>query len=70
MRATSCNRCHRRKCVCDKGAFATETVNKVVTVPVPGVKGDSPYIGDNGNWWVGEEDTGVSAQQMYKIAEW
>lgn len=21
-----------------------------------------PYIGDNGNWWVGENDTGVKAQ--------
>ena len=21
-----------------------------------------PYIGENGNWWVGEEDTGIQAQ--------
>lgn len=30
----------------------------------PGPKGDpgdSPYIGENGNWWVGDTDTGVSA---------
>lgn len=27
----------------------------------PGKDGDTPYIGDNGNWWVGDEDTGVSA---------
>ena len=23
---------------------------------------DAPYIGENGNWWVGDTDTGVSAQ--------
>ena len=23
---------------------------------------NTPYIGENGNWWVGDEDTGVSAQ--------
>ena len=26
-----------------------------------GLKGDSPYIGKNGNWWIGDKDTGVSA---------
>lgn len=26
-----------------------------------GVDGDTPYIGENGNWWIGENDTGVSA---------
>lgn len=26
-----------------------------------GEPGDTPYIGENGNWWIGEEDTGVSA---------
>lgn len=26
-----------------------------------GVDGESPYIGENGNWWVGDEDTGVYA---------
>lgn len=25
------------------------------------VKKKSPYIGENGNWWIGEEDTGVQA---------
>jgi hypothetical protein len=24
-------------------------------------KGDSPFIGGNGNWWVGDMDTGVTA---------
>lgn len=27
----------------------------------PGNDGETPYIGDNGNWWIGETDTGVSA---------
>ena len=26
-----------------------------------GADGVTPHIGDNGNWWIGEEDTGVSA---------
>ena len=26
-----------------------------------GADGDSPYIGENGNWWVGDTDTGVSS---------
>ncbi|MFR9500644.1 MAG: hypothetical protein SNH18_09405, partial [Rikenellaceae bacterium] len=26
-----------------------------------GPPGETPYIGANGNWWVGEEDTGVAA---------
>ena len=24
--------------------------------------GNTPYIGDNGNWWIGNTDTGVKAQ--------
>lgn len=26
-----------------------------------GKNGETPYIGGNGNWWIGTEDTGVSA---------
>ena len=26
-----------------------------------GPRGFSPYIGDNGNWWINDEDTGVKA---------
>ena len=29
---------------------------------VPGPAGETPYIGENGNWWIGDEDTGVKAQ--------
>lgn len=32
----------------------------------PGAPGDSPYIGNNGNWWVGETDTGVRAVSAFK----
>lgn len=28
----------------------------------PGKDGLTPHIGENGNWWIGEEDTGVKAQ--------
>ncbi|MBW7838442.1 MAG: collagen-like protein [Chitinophagaceae bacterium] len=31
-----------------------------------GADGDSPYIGINGNWWVGETDTGVRAVSAFK----
>lgn len=27
----------------------------------PGNDGKTPYIGENGNWWIGESDTGVKA---------
>ena len=27
-----------------------------------GKNGKTPYIGENGNWWIGEEDTGVPAK--------
>ena len=29
---------------------------------VPGVSGETPFIGENGNWWIGDTDTGVPAQ--------
>lgn len=41
------------------GQTRTFTVTKV---PGPeGPAGPSPYIGENGNWWVGDEDTGTPA---------
>ena len=27
-----------------------------------GIDGKTPYIGDNGNWWIGNEDTGIIAK--------
>ena len=38
----------------DNSAVPTETVK--------GPAGDTPFIGDNGNWWIGSTDTGVKAQ--------
>ena len=29
---------------------------------VTGCSNNNPYVGENGNWWVGESDTGVPAQ--------
>ena len=37
-----------------------------------GEKGDAPYVGVNGNWWVGSTDTGIPASsvQEYEVTEW
>lgn len=43
------------------GNEVTPDANKKVTIPA-GVDGVTPHIGQNGNWWVGETDTGVHAQ--------
>lgn len=32
------------------------------TASASGDKGDAPYIGENGNWWIGSNDLGVPAQ--------
>ncbi|MFZ9139655.1 MAG: collagen-like triple helix repeat-containing protein [Bacilli bacterium] len=34
-----------------------------------GSDGNSPYIGFNGNWWIGDEDTGVSASTASEAQE-
>lgn len=36
--------------------------NKVLAVGKDGVNGQTPYIGTNGNWWIGTTDTGIKAQ--------
>ena len=28
----------------------------------PGKDGETPFVGDNGNWWLGDKDTGYYAQ--------
>lgn len=33
-------------------------------VDIPAIRGTSPHIGENGNWWIGNTDTGVSAHGM------
>ena len=35
-----------------------------------GTDGLTPYIGENGNWWVGETDTGIPSQDEYTIDEY
>ena len=35
----------------------------------PGADGITPHIGSNGNWFIGETDTGVSAPQRKKQLE-
>lgn len=39
---------------------------------VKGEQGDTPYIGSNGNWWIGDVDTGVSASggSVYESTQW
>lgn len=37
---------------------------KVMTInkSYPGTNGETPYVGANGNWWIGNTDTGVQAE--------
>lgn len=45
--------------------FKDKNTSKWVRVSLPGVQGQggvAPHIGDNGNWFVGDTDTGVAAQ--------
>lgn len=43
--------------------MADETKVKRLSVSgsLKGEDGITPHIGENGNWWIGEEDTGISA---------
>ena len=38
-----------------------KTVNLGKVVGTDGKDGLTPFIGENGNWWIGEKDTGVKA---------
>lgn len=33
-----------------------------VKIPTSGIDGQTAYIGENGNWWIGTTDTGIKAQ--------
>lgn len=62
----ACNRCNRGKCRCKKVTIFDDRpeVIKVNTIPVPGEDGENgltPYVGENGNWWIGGSDTGIPA---------
>lgn len=39
----------------------TFAVCDVLNISLIGPQGFSPYIGENGNWWIGDTDTGVKA---------
>lgn len=39
---------------------------KIILAGLKGEDGKTPYIGDNGNWWIGETDTGTSAIENLK----
>lgn len=43
------------------GIAPDENGNVEIEIP-QGANGKTPYIGDNGNWWIGDVDTGVKAE--------
>ena len=43
-------------------AFGTDGSNNSVKVPIGMLRGNSPHVGANGNWFVGDIDLGVHAQ--------
>lgn len=49
--------------ITDKNGTTTATITngKDGSTGADGKDGLTPHIGENGNWWIGEEDTGVSA---------
>lgn len=57
-------------------AFGMDGDNNSVKVPIELLKGNegnegkTPYIGANGNWWVGTVDLGVPAQQEIDLADY
>lgn len=46
--------------------LSDRTVIDAGPIPVaqgrPGKDGETPFVGDNGNWWIGDTDTGYYAQ--------
>lgn len=38
------------------------TTNATLQTMYQGAPGTTPHIGENGNWWIGETDTGVNAE--------
>lgn len=52
-------------------AISLNKVNVQESVGMPtrfGINGLTPYIGDNGNWHIGYEDTGVKAEGYLKTS--
>lgn len=50
-----------------KGADGTMTFEDLTPEQKESLKGDTPYIGENGNWWIGTTDTGYSADINGKV---
>jgi hypothetical protein len=47
----------------NKWAHSHATTGAIELIDLPeGLDGLTPFIGTNGNWWIGEEDTGVQAE--------
>lgn len=44
------------------GRFIVLSIFMMSVIFMTGCSNNTPYIGKNGNWWVGESDTGVPAQ--------
>ena len=44
------------------GLIRVDGIRYVVPIGSGGLNGLTPHIGINGNWWIGETDTGVKAQ--------
>ncbi len=47
--------------VSETTALKNEVETKLTNGEFDGKDGDTPYIGENGNWWIGDVDTGVRA---------
>ena len=48
----------------DVSSCSATYCNMAFTKGVPGDPGLTPYVGDNGNWWIGDVDTGERASQQ------
>ena len=44
------------------GRFIVLSIFIMLVIFMTGCSNNTPCIGENGNWWVGESDTGVPAQ--------
>ena len=53
--------------VTEAESIAAMLRNKLDTGDYDGEDGLTPYIGNNGNWWIGNEDTGVQAKVTVEV---
>ena len=50
-----------------KSAYEIAKENGFIGTEKEWLKGNSPYIGENGNWFIGNEDTGTTASAESNI---